>query len=452
MLAKSHIPPTGARAPRPGDATLSVTKAAHVLGVHPNTIRAWSEAGRLRYYRINDRGDRRYRLVDLQRFLTAAASDTPAAIADAAQPATSRGASADARTATLTDSAAGVDLLADLAEIASFPSGMDPALDEACHRIRVATGAALVGIWELRPGGLVSRATDVEGPGITAGRNVPPGRSLFSQALESRRADPRPARAATARRRCSGMGTDELVVRIPGGEHPWGVLVIAGADASSAATTATGSRGAIARTLGVLIQGASATEQASAPAPPRRGPAPRRHRPRLAARRRRRRPRPERPRPGAVRRRPGRGRAARRRGPRRRRPAAPASPTASSTRRARLEIDRLGQRELPSRRPVLLVGPGHAALGAARSAPPRSRRASTRCSSAPLVDGHELHGMLYLAHDRPHRWREVDLDSAEALAGDAAIAVRSARTFGRMADLGGPAPVDPAARVAAVRA
>ena len=52
---------------------------------------------------------------------------------------------------------------------------------------------------------------------------------------------------------------------------------------------------------------------------------------------------------------------------------------------------------------------------------------------APLVDGHEIHGMLYLAHDRPHRWRQVDLDSAEALAGDAAIAVRSARTFGRMA-------------------
>ena len=87
MLAKSHIPATGTRAQRPGDATLSVTKAAHVLGVHPNTIRAWSEAGRLRYYRINERGDRRYRLVDLQRFLTAAASDTPAGIAEASQPA-----------------------------------------------------------------------------------------------------------------------------------------------------------------------------------------------------------------------------------------------------------------------------------------------------------------------------------------------------------------------------
>ena len=43
-----------------------------MLGVHPNTIRAWSDQGRLRYYRINPRGDRRYRLGDLQRFLDAA--------------------------------------------------------------------------------------------------------------------------------------------------------------------------------------------------------------------------------------------------------------------------------------------------------------------------------------------------------------------------------------------
>jgi diguanylate cyclase (GGDEF)-like protein/excisionase family DNA binding protein len=57
---------------RPADATLSVTKAARLLGVHPNTIRAWSDQGRLRYYRINPRGDRRYRLGDLQRFLDAA--------------------------------------------------------------------------------------------------------------------------------------------------------------------------------------------------------------------------------------------------------------------------------------------------------------------------------------------------------------------------------------------
>src|SRR5665811_1035369 len=72
MLTKSSMPPPTTRTPRPGDATLSVTKAARVLGVHPNTVRAWSDAGRLRYYRINDRGDRRYRQADLQRFLVAA--------------------------------------------------------------------------------------------------------------------------------------------------------------------------------------------------------------------------------------------------------------------------------------------------------------------------------------------------------------------------------------------
>ena len=62
---------------RPLDATLSVTKAARLLGVHANTVRAWSDAGRLRYYRINPRGDRRYRLGDLQRFLAAAESGLP---------------------------------------------------------------------------------------------------------------------------------------------------------------------------------------------------------------------------------------------------------------------------------------------------------------------------------------------------------------------------------------
>jgi len=66
--------------PRPLDATLSVTRAAEVLGVHANTVRAWSDAGRLRYYRINPRGDRRYRNGDLQRFLSGldAAGQAPA--------------------------------------------------------------------------------------------------------------------------------------------------------------------------------------------------------------------------------------------------------------------------------------------------------------------------------------------------------------------------------------
>jgi GAF domain-containing protein len=87
---------------------------------------------------------------------------------------------------------------------------------------------------------------------------------------------------------------------------------------------------------------------------------------------------------------------------------------------------------MPARRPVSLLGPD-----AMRSASPvRAAAVQEGVGSllvAPLVDGHELSGILYIGHDQPHRWRDADVDAAEALAGDAAIAVRSARTFGRMA-------------------
>ena len=448
MLAKSHIPPTGARAPRPGDATLSVTKAAHVLGVHPNTIRAWSEAGRLRYYRINDRGDRRYRLVDLQRFLTAAASDTPAAIADAAQPGHLPRRLTDATDRTLTDSAAGVDLLADLAEIASFPSGMDNALDEACHRVRVATGAALVGIWELRPGGLVSRATDVEGPGITAGRNVPPGRSLFSQALES--GEPIHARpGGDGPAPVLGMGTDELVVRIPGGERPWGVLVIAGAVELGRDDGHRLAR-AIARTLGVLIQGANATEQSSARL--RRAEALRRVATDLASRLD----------VGDVVRDLsdharvlfGADRVAVVLHDAEGRVSSPGGTGFSDgfldAARA-LEVDRLGQRELPSRRPGDPRRAGHAALGqpaAGGRGPGGRRHAAVRAARRRPRDPRDAlprpRSAASLAPGRPRQRRGPRRRRRDRRPLGADV-----RADG---DLGGAAPVDPAARVAAVRA
>ncbi len=53
---------------------LTVTGAARYLGVHPNTIRAWTNGGRLRCVRINARGDRRFRTSDLASFLAAAAA------------------------------------------------------------------------------------------------------------------------------------------------------------------------------------------------------------------------------------------------------------------------------------------------------------------------------------------------------------------------------------------
>ncbi|HTI29596.1 MAG TPA: GAF domain-containing protein [Methylomirabilota bacterium] len=62
---------------------VSVAQAAALLGVHPNTVRSWTDAGRLPAYRINARGDRRYRSGDVQRLL---AEGTAADTGDAAQP------------------------------------------------------------------------------------------------------------------------------------------------------------------------------------------------------------------------------------------------------------------------------------------------------------------------------------------------------------------------------
>jgi len=55
---------------------LTVTGAARLLGVHPNTIRAWTDQGRLRCVRINERGDRRFMTSDLRSFLAAGTVNT----------------------------------------------------------------------------------------------------------------------------------------------------------------------------------------------------------------------------------------------------------------------------------------------------------------------------------------------------------------------------------------
>ena len=59
------------------DALVSVSQAAALLGVHANTIRAWTDAGRLTAWRINRRGDRRYRRSDVERLLSTDAGPMP---------------------------------------------------------------------------------------------------------------------------------------------------------------------------------------------------------------------------------------------------------------------------------------------------------------------------------------------------------------------------------------
>jgi len=67
-------------------ASLPITKAARLLGVHPNTLRTWADQGRIRCVRVNSRGDRRFLVEDLHAFQLADESGTratePAGAAD----------------------------------------------------------------------------------------------------------------------------------------------------------------------------------------------------------------------------------------------------------------------------------------------------------------------------------------------------------------------------------
>jgi diguanylate cyclase (GGDEF)-like protein/excisionase family DNA binding protein len=59
-------------------ASLPITRAARLLGVHPNTLRAWADQGRIRCLRVNERGDRRFLVEDLHAFMRAAESERSA--------------------------------------------------------------------------------------------------------------------------------------------------------------------------------------------------------------------------------------------------------------------------------------------------------------------------------------------------------------------------------------
>ena len=59
----------------PNGAMLTVADVAHLLRVHANTVRRWSNQGGLKTYRIGSRGDRRFRREDVTSFLTGRGED-----------------------------------------------------------------------------------------------------------------------------------------------------------------------------------------------------------------------------------------------------------------------------------------------------------------------------------------------------------------------------------------
>ncbi len=229
--------------PRPIDATLSVTKAARLLGVHPNTVRAWSDAGRIRYYRINPRGDRRYRLGDIQRFLAAAEHhaleiDRTGVVRRSVEPSRTTGSLDDGR-----DDERHRRDLALLDAIAREPFGqttLDEDLERVADHARDAGDRALVVIWERRDDRLVPAAIAVP-PGVARPRllDVPRSYGVLGEALAvaSRRGRRGPAEAPGGRAMLA-TGSDrvttpvlpgereELAAAIPGRDGPWGALLV----------------------------------------------------------------------------------------------------------------------------------------------------------------------------------------------------------------------------------
>ncbi len=49
---------------------LTVSQVARLMNIHVNNLRRWSDNNIVRSYRINSRGDRRYRPDDIARFMS----------------------------------------------------------------------------------------------------------------------------------------------------------------------------------------------------------------------------------------------------------------------------------------------------------------------------------------------------------------------------------------------
>ena len=208
-----------------------------MLGVHPNTVRAWSDAGRLRYYRINPRGDRRYRLGDLQRFL-AAAETNPDGLTGIGLPSSMPGRRGAAGAGDRSD---GHGLSADrerlrrrsdlatisaLARVAGDPETLEEALRQATLVVRERGGFRSVAIHELRGERLVPRAASSQSPGRMP--ELPRTYGAMGAALaRAASVDPGPVAGDGYGGVGDGVGgIREVSIAIPGPDTPWGVLTI----------------------------------------------------------------------------------------------------------------------------------------------------------------------------------------------------------------------------------
>lgn len=441
--------------PRPIDATLSVTKAARLLGVHPNTVRAWSDAGRLRFYRINPRGDRRYRLGDLQRFL--AVAERGAVTAPRGLPASSRRAFDVARGPEARLDLVQVEVeettrhrrdLALLDSIAREPFGqtsLDEDLDRVADRLRETTDRALVAIWERRGDRLVPVSVAVPS-GTTPPRllDLPRGFGVLGQAIEfatsrrARGADEAPGASAVMAGGSDRVTTtvlpgdrEELAASIPGRDEPWGaVLVVAAAgerfepadrDLVTVFADAIGAIVGVVRReeeVAHLLHRAEALRRVAADIGSGLDLD------RILA--------------GLV------GHAmvlfdGDRSAVFLRRP--DGKVTAEVTRGLSAgylaAVRDIPERSLPSaaiaaRRPLFAIDYRNDPRGAGVRAAVVQEGFDTICT-APLLDGDQVLGLLNVYHDQPHDWTGDELETIAALATQASVAIRTAQNFDKMA-------------------
>jgi diguanylate cyclase (GGDEF)-like protein/excisionase family DNA binding protein len=434
---------------RPIDATLSVTKAARLLGVHPNTIRAWSDAGRLRYYRINPRGDRRYRVGDLQRFLTAAeggnseaASYTTAAARRSAErapvevidAAVARGLAATDpdRLSAAADRELDLGLLVELGRVAGTAAGTDAALTDAVRLIREHGPFAAVVAFELRGERLVPKVTTPNSVHLV---ELPRTFGALGDALDAAlRGDARPIVAASAVR-VLGPDQPEIAIAIPGRLGPWGVLVIAGGldlgPGGDAEVIDPALAVSISRSLGVVAAAGRTADEVAHQL--HRADALRRVAADIGSRldldqilsglvdhamvlfdgdR------------AAVFLRHADGRAV-------------AEVSRGLSKSYLQSIREFPARSLPAlavaaRRPMFAGGYRSDPRGADVRAAVVQEGYDTICT-APLLDGPEMLGLLNVYHDTPHEWTDHELDTMAALADQASVAIKNAQNYEKMA-------------------
>ncbi|MDQ3491799.1 MAG: GAF domain-containing protein [Chloroflexota bacterium] len=227
--------------------------AARMLGVHPNTVRAWTDQGRLRCRRINERGDRRYRAADLQGFLHSAAPggglpEEPAGVGltgaakIAGRPGVLAGPLAISRAipteasrrhaASPADPVAGgrLALLAELSRLCASTGDGDAALRAVAATLRSAGGFEAVAIGERLASGIKLRIVDA------SARRKSSGFELDARLVEVCLRDGRPIAAPRSpavsgvsgrwRQPAEGSGAVEIYVPVSTSGRAWGVLAV----------------------------------------------------------------------------------------------------------------------------------------------------------------------------------------------------------------------------------